>query len=156
MAFRLRGLTKREERAWRAFLRAHYQIVRKLDAVLLNEQGMSLSAFEVLRWLQGAPGGRMRMSELAGSVLLSRSGVTRLVDNLVADGLIERQRFEGDARGSEAVLTEKGRQRLEDISQVHFEGVKEFFTGRLNAAELDTMADVLGKLVDPEGEGENC
>jgi DNA-binding MarR family transcriptional regulator len=156
MAFRLRGLTKREDRAWRAFLRAHYQIVRKLDAVLLNEEGMSLSAFEVLRWLDQAPGGRMRMSELAGSVLLSRSGVTRLVDNLVAEGLIERQRFEGDARGSEAVLTEKGRQRLEDISRVHFDGVKEFFTGRLNESELDALADLLGKLVDPEGEGENC
>lgn len=98
----------------------------------------------------------MRMSELAGSVLLSRSGVTRLVDNLVAEGLIERQRFEGDARGSEAVLTEKGRQRLEDISRVHFEGVKDFFTGRLNDAELDALADVLGQLVDPEGEGEKC
>lgn len=155
MAFRLRGLTKREDRAWRAFLRAHYQIVRKLDAALLNEEGISLSAFEVLRWLDQAPGRRMRMSDLAGCVLLSRSGVTRLVDNLVADGLIERQRFEGDARGSEAVLTERGRQRLEDISRVHFEGVKEFFTGRLDDGELDVLTDVLGKLGGPEGEDEN-
>ena len=89
-------------------------------------------------------------------VCFSRSGVTRLVDNLVAEGLIERQRFEGDARGSEAVLTEKGRRRLEDLSQVHFDGVKDFFTGRLNNTELDSLADLLDKLVDLDGEGENC
>lgn len=149
-------LTSREDRAWRAFLRAHYQIVRKLDAVLLNKEGISLSAFEVLRWLAQAPDSRMRMSELADRVLLSRSGITRLVDHLVAQGLIERQRSQGDARGAEAVLTDQGRERLEQISQLHFDGVKEFFTSRLSGEDLDVLAETLGKVVDPGGDGEAC
>jgi DNA-binding MarR family transcriptional regulator len=145
-------LTETEGDAWRAFLRAHYQVVRKLDADLLAKEGLSLSAFEVLRWLETTEG-RMRMSELADRVLLSRSGMTRLVDHLVAQGLIERQRCLDDARGAEAVLTSAGKKRLAQVSKVHFDAVKRFFTDRLDEAQLESVAKILGKIVDPEVEG---
>ena len=78
--------------AWRAFLRAHAQVVRQLERELQDEQGMALTDYDVLVQLAGSDQRRLRMSELADRLLLSRSGVTRLVDRLVADGLVERVR----------------------------------------------------------------
>ncbi len=142
--------------AWRSFLRAHYQIVRKLDSELLSQEGMSLSAFEVLRWLERESAGRMRMSELANRVMLSRSGVTRLVDSLVAEGLVTRERCLGDARGTEAVLTEAGALRLAVLSESHFETVRQVFIDLLEPSDLANLVDVLGKVVEPEDPADRC
>src|SRR3954471_22091839 len=83
-------LSEAELGAWRGFLRVHSALVKALDAELLQAHGLPLSSYEVLINLEAAPGHRRRMSELAESVLLSRSGMTRLVDRLEREGLIER------------------------------------------------------------------
>ena len=80
-------------------LRAHAELTRALDAQLAREHELPLSSYEVLLFLADAPDGRMRMSDLAESVLLSRSGLTRLVDRLEHEGLLKRERCESDARG---------------------------------------------------------
>lgn len=156
MATRFEGLTDAEAKAWRAFLKAHYQIVRKLDAVLLAREGVSLSAYEVLRWLEREPGGRLRMSELADRVMLSRSGVTRVVDHLVADGLVERQRCLADARGTEAVITEAGLARLGELSGIHIEALRQIFIERLDPEALGTLAEILEKVIEPDDGPEAC
>ena len=98
-------LTKDELASWRGFLRVHAALARELDAELIAGHGLPLSSYEVLLTVADAPEERMRMSEIADSVLLSRSGVTRLVDRLERDGLVERIPCEDDARGQYAVLT---------------------------------------------------
>ncbi|MDP9496424.1 MAG: MarR family transcriptional regulator, partial [Actinomycetota bacterium] len=91
--------------AWRTFLRAHAVLVRRLEAELVAEHDLPLASYDVLVQLSEAPQQRLRMTELADRVLLSRSGLTRLVDRLVRDGLVERQACSEDARGMLAVLT---------------------------------------------------
>src|SRR5919109_1889450 len=104
----LEELTALELGAWRGLLRVHAALVRELDAELGAAHSLPLTSYDVLINLQAAPDKRMRMAELADTVLLSRSGVTRLVDRLVRDGLIVRDACESDGRGSFAVLTEAG------------------------------------------------
>ena len=94
--------------AWRGFLRTHAALSRELDAELTAAHGLPLSAYEVLLFLADSPDGQMRMSDLADSVLLSRSGLTRLVDRLERDGLVQRRACPGDARGMNAVITDPG------------------------------------------------
>src|SRR5436853_1608748 len=99
-------LSERELGAWRGLLRAHSTLVKALDAELVSEHGLALTSYEVLLYLADAPDGKMRMHDLASSVLLSRSGLTRLVDRLERDELITRKACDSDARGAYAVLTE--------------------------------------------------
>src|ERR1700712_6009675 len=98
--------------AWRGFLNAHAHVIRRLEAELEAEQSMPLANYDVLVQLAEAPDHALRMSELATSVLLSRSGLTRLVDRLEREGLVERQACADDARGTLAVLTPGGLTRL--------------------------------------------
>lgn len=106
-------------RAWRGFLRAHGLVMRALDTELSAERRLGLNSYEVLLVLAWAPGRALRMSELADRVLLSRSGTTRLVDGLVARGLVERRRCPSDARSYLAVLTDEGLGRLKEAAPVH-------------------------------------
>lgn len=122
--------------AWRSFLRAHATITRVLEAELLAEQDLSLAAYDVLVQLAEAPERRLRMTELADAVLLSRSGVTRLVDRMERAGLVERSRVTGDGRGVAAELTEEGLQRLRVASRTHLAGVLRHFVARLDADDL--------------------
>ena len=101
-------LTDRELAAWRGMLRTHRDVVARLDAELEREHGLPLTSYEVLISLADAPDGRLRMGELAGALLLSRSGLTRLVDRLERQGMVERERCEDDARGYFAVITAAG------------------------------------------------
>jgi len=121
-------------------LRVHRDVVARLDAELEREQGLPLTSYEVLISLADAPAGRLRMGELAGALLLSRSGLTRLVDRLERQGMVERERCEDDARGYFAVITEGGRRKLESARPAHRAGVREHFLGRLNAGDLDALA----------------
>ncbi len=141
------GLTGRELAAWRGFLRAHSALVRELDAQLVAAHGLPLSSYEVLLFLDAAPDGRMRMSELAESVLLSRSGVTRLADRLEADGLIERVACPTDRRGLHAVITERGRARLAEARPTHLAGVRAAFLSRFDEDELDQLAGFWERLL---------
>src|SRR5213080_4102667 len=101
-------LDKREMAAWHALIRSHARVVRRLEAELEAEQGLTLQAYEVLAHLSEVPERRLRMSDLAAMVVLSPSGLTRLVDKLAADGLVERTRCGSDARVVHATLTDKG------------------------------------------------
>ena len=149
-------LTEAELGAWRLFLRAHAQITRRLENELLAEQDLPLASYEVLLQLAEAPGNHLRMTDLADRVLLSRSGLTRLVDRLVTDGLVSRASCPGDARGTNAVLTEAGRQRLRGAAPTHLRGIAEHVTDRLSDDELTTLRELMAKLLlepgsPPEG-----
>jgi len=100
----------------------------------------------VLVQLSEAPKRRLRMTDLAERVLLSRSGLTRLVDRLERDGLVRREPCPDDARGLFAVATELGIDRLRDSSRVHLDGVVRHFVGRFTPSELDTLGKLLGRL----------
>ena len=139
-------LSVRELGAWRAFLRAHNHINRTLEAELLAEHDLPLASYDVLLQLAETEGRRLRMTELADRVLLSRSGLTRLVDRLERDGLVERTACPNDARGTNAVLTEAGLARLRQAAPTHLRGVSEHVTSRLTAAELDELQRLMLKL----------
>ncbi len=121
--------------AWRGFLRVHAALSRQLDAELTAAHGLPLSAYEVLLFLADAPGGQMRMSDLADSVLLSRSGLTRLVDRLERDGLVRRRACPGDTRGFNAVITDAGASASRRPQGTHLDGVRRRFLDRLSDEE---------------------
>jgi DNA-binding MarR family transcriptional regulator len=134
-ALTAQGLSERELAAWHGLLRSHAFLVKRLDAELEQACGLPLTSLEVLRHLQCANGARMRMCDLACSVMLSRSGLTRLVDRLERDGLLCRVSCVHDARGSYASLTDAGRARLESACETYLRLVRELFLSRFDAAE---------------------
>ena len=133
---------------WRRFLQAHATVTRKLEAELLAEQQLSLADFDVLIQLAAAREGSMRMSDLADRVVLSRSGMTRRIDRLEADGLVRRESCPSDRRGALAVITPAGEERLERAMPIHFRGVEEHFLSRLEADDLETLRHLLRRLLD--------
>jgi DNA-binding MarR family transcriptional regulator len=133
--------------AWASFLRAHARVVRELEKELQAEQRLALTDYDVLVQLATADERRLRMSELADRLLLSRSGVTRLVDRLVAEGLVERATCDTDRRGQWAALTEAGVQRLRAASPTHLRGVAQHFLDRLSADELASLEGMLDRVL---------
>lgn len=142
------GPEEQQLSAWRAFLRAHATVVDRLDHELQGEHGLALTWYEVLLHLNQAPEHRLRLSELAERLLLSRSGLTRLVDRMVAAGLIERADCRTDRRGAFAVLTPEGRSRLRLAAPVHLRGVKEHFADLLTPDEVAAIRSGLEKVAD--------
>ncbi len=134
-------LTGKELGAWRGLLRVHAALVRELDAELDEAHDLPLSSYDVLIYLQAAPDKRLRMAELADSVLLSRSGVTRLVDRLEREGLIVRDNCASDGRGLYAVLTDEGEAMLAKARPTHLAGVRERFLKHFSGEELDQLAE---------------
>ena len=147
-----RRLSKHELAVWRSFLRLNAQVMRRLEADLLAEHGLPLASYDVLVQLVEAPGHRLRMTELADRVLLSRSGLTRLVDRLEREGLVRREACPSDARGLFAVLTDEGYARLRAASPTHLRGVDEYLLGRLDAEDLSRLGQILDRALD-EGPG---
>jgi DNA-binding MarR family transcriptional regulator len=143
-------LSDREMRAWRAFLRAHSTITRALETDLVAAHALSLPEYGVLVTLVEAPDHRLRMTELADRVLLSRSGLTRLVDRMQRSGLVDRFKCPSDARGMHAVLTDLGYQRLKESAGTHLRGVRANVTGQLSDEELDQLHALMSKLVVSE------
>ncbi|WP_245666573.1 MarR family winged helix-turn-helix transcriptional regulator [Actinomadura latina] len=141
-------LTAAELVVWRTMLRAQAQLSRRLQADLLARHGLALGAYEVLMHLGEAAGGRLRMNDLADRVLLSRSGLTRLVDRLQRDGLVVRQSCADDARGLYAALTAAGRDRLADAVPTYRQGVQDHMLSRLDESDLRTLGHILDKLAD--------
>jgi DNA-binding MarR family transcriptional regulator len=133
---------------WRAFLRAHASVTRELEAELVSEQDLSLASYDVLVQLAEAPDRRLRMTELAEAVLLSRSGVTRLVDRLEKGGLVARCPVESDGRGVAARLTDAGLSRLRTASRTHLRGIARHFAERLEEADLRTLERISRRLAD--------
>jgi DNA-binding MarR family transcriptional regulator len=152
--------------AWRTFLRAHASVLRKLERDLVNETGMPLGWYDVLIQLAEAPERRLRMAELADKVLLSRSGLTRLVDRLQAEGLVTREPYPGDARGLYTVLTQAGFEKLRAAAPTHLAGVQGYWLSKFSDRELHDLHMLLGRLApelldgvakdDEDADDEDC
>ncbi|GAB2811193.1 MarR family transcriptional regulator [Actinocorallia aurea] len=139
-------ITSRELAVWRTLLRAQVRISRHLHQDLVGEHDLALGSYDVLQHLSEQHDGRLRMNDLADRVLLSRSGLTRLVDRLQRDGLVRRESCTSDARGLFAVITLAGRERLHQATVTHHRGVRELLLGRLDAAEMAQFETILRKL----------
>jgi DNA-binding MarR family transcriptional regulator len=150
-----RPLTARDPRLapWRAFLLAHARVSRRLDEELRLEHDLSIAEYDTLLSLAMAPGRRMRMGPLAERVILSKSGVTRLVDRLVSDELVERSACLADARGAEAVLTDRGLARLREASPTHLRGISEHFLSILDGADLEVIERSMATVARQAGSG---
>jgi DNA-binding MarR family transcriptional regulator len=142
-------LTDPEMRAWQALLHAHHDVIQRLDRELRDEHGLPLAAYDVLLRLARAPGGALRMSDLAERVLRSPSGVTRLVDRLEARGLVERRADADDARVALASLTDEGQRLLRGAAATHLRGIRTHFTGRLSPSQLRQVAAGLETVAGP-------
>ena len=134
-------LDEQELRAWRGMLQVHAAMTSSLDRQMHAEHGLSVSAYEVLMFLADAPERRLRMAEIADRVLPSRSGLTRLVDRLVALGLVRRNACADDGRGSFAELTEAGQAKFAAARRTHLAGVREFFLDRLSDEQQRALGD---------------
>jgi len=134
-------LTPLELDAWRGMLRAHAALVSRLDADLRAAHGLSLGSYEALMLLGTSPRKRLRISELSAATLLSVSGMSRMVDRLVREGLVVRESCEEDGRGAEVALTPSGRGRLRAARASHLAGVRREFLSRFSDDELATMRD---------------
>jgi DNA-binding MarR family transcriptional regulator len=139
----MKQLPTRELRAWRAFLHTHARVLRRLDAELQAERGLTLSGYEVLLRLRDAPERQLGMSALAEGVFLSPSGTTRVVDQLARRGLVSRCRGDRDGRSQIASLTDEGMQELRAAAPIHVRGIREHFTGKLTPEQLDVLAAAL-------------
>src|SRR5437660_8086618 len=129
------SLTEHELAAWRGLLEVHARVTQQLDAQMQGEHGLSLSAYEVLMFLDDAPEHRLRMSEIADRVLLSRSGCTRLVDRLAEQGYVTRCADATDRRGLHAELTEAGLGKLTAARVTHHDGIRLFFLDHLTTTD---------------------
>jgi DNA-binding MarR family transcriptional regulator len=139
--------------AWRSYLRSHASILRVLDAELAAEHGMTTRDYEVLLYLAQSPDRRLPMSALAESTMLTRSGITRLVDGLVSAGLIERASCPSDARVSYAQLTDEGYEKLRQAGCTHVASIRRLFLERFTPEEIDQLATLLGRLPGAQGGG---
>lgn len=126
--------------AWRGFLRAHAELVSVLDAELREKHDLPLAWYDVLVVLEEAPGHMLRMADLCASVILTPSGVTRLVDRMSAEGLLRRERCASDRRGYFAVATEEGLARLNEARTTHCSGVRRLFLAAFEPGELAALA----------------
>jgi DNA-binding MarR family transcriptional regulator len=150
-----RPLTARDPRLapWRSFLLAHARVSRRLDEELRAEHDVSFAEYDALLTIAQTPGRRIRMGLLAEEVLLSKSGVTRLVDRLVNDGLVERSTCSTDARGAEAVLTDRGLTRLRAASRTHLRGISEHFLAVVEADDLESLERAMTAVARQAGPG---
>ncbi len=131
---------------WRSYLQSHASIMRELDAELLAENGMTSRDYEVLLYLAQSPDRRLPMSALAERTMLTRSGITRLIDGLVSAGWIERVSCPSDARVSHALLTDAGCEQLREAGCTHVASIQRLFLDRFSAAEIEQLAELLRRL----------
>src|SRR5262245_19436789 len=124
---------------WRAFVRAHAHVSRRMDEDLRSEHGLSLQEYVALLFLAESPDRRMRMGRLADALTLSKSGATRLIDRLADDGLVDRVTCSSDLRGAEAQLTENGLNRLRRAAPTHLRGIAEYFLSGIDRADLEVV-----------------
>ena len=142
--------------AWVRLLRGHSAAVRELNAQLTADWGLTINDYEALLLLAHAEGERLRRTDLVQNLQLTASGVTRLLDGLEAAGLVKKAHCESDARVTYAVLTEAGRTKLKDASCSHVAAIRELFEARYSDAELQTLADLLGRLPGASAAAGDC
>jgi DNA-binding MarR family transcriptional regulator len=146
----------RQLEGWVSFLRAHAAITRELSAQLQREHDLTLNDYEVLLHLSRAQDGRMRRVDLAQTVLLTASGITRLLEGLERAGYVCKETCPSDARVSYAKLTEEGREKLRVAAVTHLRGIDELFLSRYSGSELTTLAELLGRLPVAGTESADC
>jgi len=150
-------LSDTEMRAWRALIQTTTGLLALLDNELQAAHGLSLGDYEVLMHLSDAPDRSLRMSELAGRLHLSPSGITRRIDGLVRAGLVERLQCPSDRRGSNAVITDTGIEALRRAAPTHVRGVREHFVARLTERQLANLASALSSVeIDQAGAAGGC
>jgi DNA-binding MarR family transcriptional regulator len=132
--------------SWVSFLQSHAAITRELSAQLQHEHGLTLSDYEVLLRLKNAEGGMMRRVDLAEQVLLTASGITRLLEGLERAGFVRKETCASDARVSYAKITDEGLVKFTAASKTHLRGIDELFLSRYSGSELATLAELLGRL----------
>lgn len=140
-----------ELETWVRFLRGHAAVVRQLNAELVAEHNLTINDYEVLLHLARAPERSMRRVDLAERIVLTPSGITRLLDGLESCGLVAKERCSTDGRVVYAKLTEAGNDKLKEASQTHLSGVQSTFTGRFTRDELGTLGELLARLPGTEG-----
>src|SRR6478752_1364757 len=126
--------------SWVSFLRAHAAITRELSAQLQREHDLTLNDYEVLLHLSHAEGGMMRRVDLAERVVLTASGITRLLEGLERAGFVRKESCSSDARVSYAALTDEGREKLRSAAATHLRGIDELFVSRYSGSELTALA----------------
>jgi len=134
--------------AWRAFLEAHAHVTEVLTRELKAERGLPLTWYDVLVQLSEAEDHRLRMQDLASKVVLSKSGLTRLIDRMERAGLVRRSACPSDRRGTYAELTEEGYETLRDAAPVHIDGVHRHFTSQLDDDETQVLTRVMRRIDD--------
>ena len=137
-------------------MRAHSALSRELSARLVTDHGLTINDYEALLHLSHSENRSLRRVDLAERLMLTPSGVTRLLDGLERDGWVKKGHCESDARVTYAVLTDEGSERLESAGRTHIAQISEIFEERFSAAELETLADLLGRLPSAGGDGESC
>jgi DNA-binding MarR family transcriptional regulator len=135
--------------AWIRFLRAHASLTRQLSASLEREHGLTLNDYDVLVQLAYAPSRRLRRVDLARSVLLSASGITRLLDGLESAGLVAKATCASDARVTYAVLTDAGLAKHREVRKSHLSDVETLFGSRFTEAERNALSALLLRLLEP-------
>ncbi|MGI8521518.1 MAG: MarR family winged helix-turn-helix transcriptional regulator [Actinomycetota bacterium] len=135
--------------AWRAFLSGYRAVLDVLEDELKCARGLPLTWYDVLAQLNDTPGHRLRMKDLADSIMLSKSGLTRVVDRMVGADLVARESCPSDRRGYEAVLTPAGRRAFDEADPVHLEGIERHFSRYFSDAEARTLSQALMKLLHP-------
>jgi DNA-binding MarR family transcriptional regulator len=134
--------------AWGAVLQVHAELVPYLDGQLQAAVGLPLTWYDVLLELAAAAEGRLRMSDLAERVVLSRTRVSRLVDELADAGLVGREQNPQDKRSAYAVLTAQGRARFKEAAPVYLGGIEKHFAGTLSDEELRVIAVALRRVIE--------
>ena len=142
--------------AWIRFLRAHAALTRELSADLVAEHGLTLNDYEVLLHLARAPEKRMRRVDLAESILLTASGITRLLEGLERSGLVARELCDTDRRVVYARLTGAGAEKLREAGRTHVAGIESLFVGRYSDEELATLSSLLSRLPAAGNEDVEC
>jgi DNA-binding MarR family transcriptional regulator len=142
--------------SWVSFIRAHAAITRELSAQLQREHGLTLNDYEVLLHLSHAEGERLRRVDLAERVVLTASGITRLLEGLERGGFVVKEHCVSDARVSYAKLTSAGREKLRLAGVTHLRGIDELFVERYSGSELATLADLLSRLPMTGAEASSC
>jgi DNA-binding MarR family transcriptional regulator len=148
-----RSLESTKGSVWALFLTAHAVLIEAIERRLAQAGLPPLAWYDLLWGLERSPEQRLRMSELAEKVVLSRSNLTRLVDRLEEAGLVLRERSEEDRRGAYAVLTETGREMRRRMWPVYQAGIRQLFESQLSDAEAETVGAVLRRVLAAAREG---
>ena len=142
--------------AWVHLLRAHATLRRGMDANLLTEHQLTINDYEVLLSLAHAEDRRLRRVDLAERVLLTQSGITRLLQGLERSGLVERGSCATDGRVVYALLTDAGYERLREASRTHLDDIRSLFAARFTQDELETLERLLGRVLEDDDAATDC